>query len=113
MSGIEDALIRMARQVLDNVLGQFAKQLQLVEEMAMNPLKAIIQQIVNGIWIGEGADAFVNQVSSISIPNVGTVGMHISTMSINVQYARDVIDKADEDVNRLVESQIADTFKFY
>lgn len=113
MFGIDDALIRMARQVLDGVLGQFTNQLRVVEDMAMNPLKAIVQQVVGGVWIGDGADAFVNHVSSIAIPGVGTVGNQITTMTANIQFARDTIDKADEDVNRLIDSRITDTFKFY
>ena len=96
MSGIDDMLIRMARRVLDGVISQLTAQ-----------------QVVGGVWQGDGADAFVNEVSSISIPSVGQVGQQISTMSVNVQFARDVIDQADEQINRLVESRITDAFKFY
>jgi hypothetical protein len=113
MFGVDDMLIRVARRVLEGVLSQLAGQLRTVEDMAMNPLKAIVQQVVGGVWKGDGADAFVNEVNSIAIPSVGQVGQHVSTMSINVQFARDVIEQADEDINRLVESRITDTFKFY
>jgi hypothetical protein len=113
MFGVDDMLIRVARRVLDGVLSQFAAQMRTVEDMAMNPLKAIVQQVVGGVWTGEGADAFVNEVNSIAIPSVGQVGQQINTMNVNVQFARDVIEQADEEGNRLIESRITDTFKFY
>lgn len=110
---VEDIFISLARQVLESVQSQFMAQLRRVEEAVMNPLRSVVQLVTGGIWIGKGADAFVNEVSSIFIPNVSTICNHITTTNNNVTYARDVIDQADQEVQRLVDSRLGDTFKFY
>lgn len=109
---IEEALIRVARQVLDSVLSQLNQQLNVVMEQAMQPMQGMLEQVNNGgVWKGKGADAFATVVSSV-LPNVGQVAGHISTTSSNIQFARDIIDQADEEVDRLIQSSITGQFKF-
>lgn len=108
-----DFLLRMARMVLDNVLSRLTEQFNVVQEMAMNPMRAIVQQVVGGAWKGTGADAFVEEVNSMMIPNVGRVGDTITTMTSNLQQARDIMDRADEAVEQLVRARLTDQFRFY
>ncbi len=108
-----DFLLRLARIVLENVLSQMMQQFNTVNEQAINPLKMIIQAVVGGFWIGKGADAFVEELSSLAIPGVGEVAEHIHTMHHNVSAARDIIERADEEVERLVHSRLFDAFAFY
>ncbi len=110
---LKSVLIRMARATLQNVLSRLAQQLNTVQEQAISPMRAMVQSVVGGIWIGEGADAFVAEVSNLAIPGVTKVGEQISTMSNNLETARDVIDRADEEVARLVKSRLYDAFGFY
>lgn len=107
------ALIRLARQILENVLSQLTQQLNVVQDQALSPMRTMIQMVTDGIWRGEGANAFVDEVSSLMIPGVGRVADEITSMSNNLQYARDVIDRADEEVNSLVGSRLDDVFNFY
>lgn len=65
-------------------------------------MQAMIQQVVGGVWIGEGANAFVEEVSSLMLPGVGRVGETITTMHRNLNHAIDVMDQADQQVNSLV-----------
>jgi uncharacterized protein YukE len=109
----EAILLRMARAVLDNVLRGLTEQLNVVEERAMAQIKLSIQEVTGGIWKGQGADAFVNELSSIFIPNVTTIQEHISTTQHNLVSARDAIDRADEESARLVQSRLMDAFSFY
>lgn len=113
MFGIDDMLIRVARAVLEGVLSQLAKQLSVVEDQALAPMRAMIEAVTGGIWVGDGADAFVAEVASIMIPGVGQVSSHISTISNNLKFARDVIDRADEEINRMVSSRLLEACSFY
>lgn len=106
-------LLRMARALVEQVIAQLAQQLNIVEDSALNPMRAMIQAVTGGIWIGAGANAFVEEVSNLVIPGVTHVGEHITTMSTNTQFARDVIDRADEEVDRLVKGRLYDQFNFY
>jgi hypothetical protein len=65
------------------------------------------------VWRGEGANAFVQEVSSLMIPGVGRVAQTITGLSSNLKHAQDVIDRADEEINKIVKSKILDVFKFF
>ena len=113
MGAISDDLIRMARAVVDSVLSGLTQQLNIVEQAAMTPIKAMVQQVVNGIWIGNGANAFVNEVSSLVIPGVTQISSHITGMTSNITKAREIIDQADQATQNLVKSQLHDAFGFF
>jgi uncharacterized protein YukE len=113
MSFITDMLMRLARAVLGNILSQLTQQLNVVNEQGLDPMRAIIEQVTAGSWVGKGADAFVEEVSSLMIPGVGKVGEHISTMSQNLRSAQDTIEHADDQVGQLVEGGLSEVFKFY
>jgi uncharacterized protein YukE len=101
---IMSVLLRFARQVVQNVLGQLTQQFNVVQEQAFSPMQAMVQQVTDGVWVGKGADAFVEEVSSIMMPGVGKIGDGINVFSKNIQNAIDVMDRADEQVSGFVNS---------
>ncbi|MAT99798.1 MAG: hypothetical protein CL608_21875 [Anaerolineaceae bacterium] len=103
------ALIRFARKVVENVLSQLMQQFNVVQEQAYSPMQAMVQQVMDGVWVGKGADAFVEEVSSIMMPGVGKIGDGINVFSKNINNAIDVMDRADEQVNNMV-SSLGDLF---
>ncbi len=109
MDPITKMLIRFARRVVQGVMSQLMQQFNIVQEQALAPMRQMIQAVTGGIWIGDGANAFVEEVSSLMIPGVGKVGEHITTMHKNLQHACDVIDQADSSVNSKVNG-LADVF---
>jgi len=106
-------LLRIAKAVLNQVLSNLMKQFNVVQEQALAPMRAIIQQVVGGVWIGRGADAFVEEVSSLMIPGVGKVGNNITKLHQDLTKARDTMDRADSDVKNLVMGRLADAFNFF
>lgn len=104
------ALLRFARAVVQSVLSQLTQQLNIVQEAALAPMRAMVQAVTGGVWVGKGADAFVQEVSSMMIPGVGQVMQHIQGVQQNLQRATDIIDKADNDVNSMV-NQVSDVFE--
>lgn len=108
--GIKKALLRMARAVLENVLSQLMQQFNVVEEMALSPMRMIIEQVVGGVWVGNGANAFVEEVSSLMIPGVGQVNEQITFVHTNLGRARDILDAADQQVQTIVNG-VSDTFQ--
>lgn len=101
---IMSVLLRFARSVVQNVLGQLTQQFNVVQEQAFSPMQAMVQQVTDGVWVGKGADAFVEEVSSIMMPGVGKIGDGINVFSKNIQNAIDVMDTADEQVSGFVNS---------
>jgi hypothetical protein len=105
-------LMRLARAVLDQVLQGLSQQFNIVQEAAMAPIKAIIGEVVGGAWIGKGADAFVNELSSIAIPGVTRIGDAITAKIGNLGKARDIVDQADAQCRGIVNG-LRDKMKFY
>ena len=97
-------LLRFARQVVLNVMSQLTQQVSVIEDQAMNPMRQMIHQVTNGVWIGEGANAFVEEVSSMFIPGVGRVAETINIVNSNLNHAIDVLDQADQQVTALANS---------
>jgi hypothetical protein len=95
--------------VLQNVMNQLTQQLNVVQEQAHSPMQAMIQQVQSGVWIGRGADAFVEEVSNLFIPSVGFVSSFIGKTQQNINQAVDIMDQADNDVRGMVEN-LADMF---
>jgi uncharacterized protein YukE len=106
-------LFRFVRKVVEGVLSQLMQQLNVVQELALAPMRAIIQQVVGGVWRGEGANAFVQEVSTMMIPGVGRVADTITTLNRNLNFAQNAIDRADEEVSKIVKSKILETFQFF
>lgn len=106
---MNQALLRFARQVVASVQSQLMQQLNIVEEQAHNPMRQMIQQVIGGVWVGEGANAFVNEVSALAIPHVINVRQNIHMTNTNLQRATDIIDRADEQVTTLANS-VGDQF---
>ncbi|MCB9420419.1 MAG: WXG100 family type VII secretion target [Ardenticatenaceae bacterium] len=101
---ILSVLLRFARQVVQNVLSQLMQQFNIVQEQAYKPMQMMVQQVTNGVWVGKGADAFVEEVSSLMMPGVGKIGDGINKFSKNIQNAMDVMDRADEQVSGIINS---------
>lgn len=95
-------LLRFARQVVQNILSQLMQQFNIVQEQAYSPMQDMVQQVMDGVWIGKGADAFVDEVSSLMMPGVGKIGTGINVFSKNIQNAMDVMDRADDQVSGIV-----------
>ncbi len=110
---IANVVLRIAQAVVGNVLSQLTQQINVVQEMVRRPLDAMIQQVVGGIWIGRGADAFVQEIRSVMIPGVTGILGGLGTFSRNIKFAQDRIERADKDVSRLVKSRIFDAFGFF
>lgn len=107
------SLLRMAKSAVSSVLSGLMQQKNIVAEQATRPMEAMVQQVVGGIWIGKGADAFVQEVRSIMVPGTKTIDTNLSTYSRNIQFAVERIDRADQDVTRLVKGKLDGAFKFF
>jgi len=105
--------LRFVRNLVGAQVGQLGRLLGIVQEQGLNPIRAIVQQVVGGVWKGQGANAFVEDVSTIAIPGLGRVGEHLTLMTQKLRFAEDVIDRADEHAGRLVKDRIHARFRFY
>jgi len=103
-------LIRIARAVLKMIVQQLMQQFSILEDEVKAPMQKIIQQVTDGIWKGDGAVAFVDEVSSLMIPGVGKVGGDIDFFAKGLQKAEEVMDNADNQASQKLNA-LGDIFK--
>lgn len=97
-------LLRFARSVVQNVLSQLTQQMNVVQDQAYSPMQQMVQQVVGGVWVGRGADAFVEEINGLMMPRTNRVTENINTLNKNVMFAIDRIDQADDEVQTAVNS---------
>lgn len=102
-------LIRIARQVVQNVLSQLMQQFNVLEEMVRSPMQNMVNSLVDPVWKGDGANQFKEEVSSLFIPGVGAIGSQVKTVHGNLQRAVDVMDQADQKAQQIAQ-QVGDVF---
>jgi hypothetical protein len=98
---------------VEGIISEILEQFNNVQELAISPLKVIIEQVVGGVWVGEGADAFVKELESLAIPGIGQVGDSINQFGKNVTSSVDLIRAADEAVSGIISSVLDDAFSFF
>ncbi|MBI1294616.1 hypothetical protein GC175_06620 [bacterium] len=102
-------LLRLARQVVAGVMGQLMQQMNIVQQQAYRPMQMMVQQVVGGVWVGKGADAFVQEVQSLMMPNTDQIIQQITRTHRDIQRAVDIIDRADRQVQQRVNA-LGDVF---
>jgi len=65
------------------------QQVNIIQDAVTAPIRAIVQQVTGGIWKGDGATRFVNEMTSEVIP------MLVNIMGFNTSYAN-AIKKAQD-----------------
>jgi hypothetical protein len=106
-------LLRLAISPVQTVISKLVQQINVVDEEAINPVRAMIEAVTSGMWRGQGANAFVEELSSIMIPGLMFILTGIQTRRDNVESAVTIVERADEQVSGIVGSRLADAFNFY
>lgn len=106
---LKSLLLKFARRVVSSVMSQLMQQQNIVESMAYKPMEAMVQQVVGGVWTGKGADAFVQDVTTILMPKSTKISENINKFNQDLQTSVDVIDQADKQVNNLANG-LSDVF---
>lgn len=74
-------LFKLAFGILDGVIQQIVSQIRLVEDAVTSPLRGIVGQVMSGVWKGDGANRFVEEMNNEVIP------MLVNIMGVNQGYA--------------------------
>lgn len=97
------ALLRVAFQIVENVLRGIAQQQNITENQALSPARAMAQLVSGGsIWRGKGADAFSQEVMSLVVPQLQLSIQMLQTNQQNISKASQIMRQADQQVNQMV-----------
>ena len=97
-------LMRLARAALQQVINQINQIIQETLDSVLNPVEAIMSEIGGGdSWRGDGANAFVDEVQSVLIPDVNQL-LQSSTQGItSMNAAEQIMTDAENEVNSMID----------
>jgi uncharacterized protein YukE len=94
-------MLSFVRAAIDQVLGTLTDQINLTEEV-LEQVRGAMPGIQSA-WVGDDADAFMEEVNSRLIPEIMAAGAAIGGINIGIMKGADVIEQADEKARGMVQ----------
>ena len=89
-------IIKLMYSAVSGVMGMIKKLLNQITQEVTSPVRAMVQQVTGGIWKGDGAVRFVNEMNSMIIPALlAVVGINTSFIGA-LQKSTDIFRNADK-----------------
>jgi hypothetical protein len=86
---------------VQDVISQVVQQSNMVDEVA-GGIRNGMQPIMGGAWVGEGANAFIDEVNTRLIPQIMQLVASIAGFGGSITSALDIISQADNEVGGIV-----------
>jgi phage-related protein len=70
-------IFKLFSGVVEGIINQIMQQVNVIQDAVTAPLRAMVSEVMGGIWKGNGADRFVEEMTSEVIPslvNIAGVG---------------------------------------
>jgi len=96
-------LLQLARRVVETVINQVTQQVNIVGDQVNDPIEGYLNQIMSGVWVGDDADAFVNEVRSRVLPEIAEILQVVGNINLNINSAAEIVEQADQQVEALVD----------
>jgi phage-related protein len=61
------------QDAIGGIISQILSQFNFIQDLITTPLKAIVNQVVQGVWKGNGANKFVSEMTDQVIPMIGSI----------------------------------------
>jgi hypothetical protein len=88
--------LRIARRTVEDVRSRIEAQLRILEEQVHTPMQQMVTATQGGsTWIGKGADAFTQEVSSLYVPGAGRIQDSLRVSMNSLIRAVATVDAAD------------------
>ncbi len=88
-------MFKFVEDLIGNAISQILKQVNVVQDAVTAPLRGLVNQVMGGIWKGNGANRFVQEMISEVIP------MLVNIMGFGTSYAN-AIDRARNRMNQAI-----------
>lgn len=107
MGIISRILLKFARSVVEDIMRQIVEQIQRIDDEVRSRLQSYLQEVLGGIWTGQGADAFVGTIQDEAMPIINQLLASITGMNGNIQNAATIIEEADASVRSTVSNLVS------
>ena len=103
-------VLKVVTPAIDSIVGVLGKQQGTIEDMVQAPIQAIIGEVTDGVWTGDGADAFTEECNSIFLPDAASIIDEIGAGMGSITAAVDTIQQADQKAASLVTDDLSELF---
>jgi hypothetical protein len=102
IGGAVGNVLKCVTGVVDEVVGQLGQQQGMIDELVQSPIKSMMDQVADGMWVGPGADAFVGECQGTFIPNSQQITEGIGGLMGGITAAVDLVEEADKKAATMV-----------
>lgn len=102
-------LLSFVSSSVSEVIGTLTQEQNLLEELVHAPIQKVIEEISGGVWTGDGATAFVDELNSQFLPTSLNTSETIGGMVTSITNAAEIIEQADAAASAVVDG-LVDTF---
>ncbi|PKO08680.1 MAG: hypothetical protein CVU40_14585 [Chloroflexi bacterium HGW-Chloroflexi-2] len=89
-------ILKLVYSAVDGVMSQIKKLLNQITSEITSPLRGMVQQVVGGVWKGDGATRFVQEMQTLVIPALlSLVGINTSFVNA-LQKSTEIFRNADK-----------------
>ncbi len=96
-------LMKIAKSVVNEVMGQLTQQMNIISDLVRAPMQGMINEVTGGVWVGQGADAFVNELTNLFIPGSEQLHGSVDLIGKSINRALDIMDDADKKAKGIVD----------
>lgn len=102
-------ILRFARSIVNSSISQITRQISIIEDSVLSPMRGMVNAVVGGIWVGDGADRFVEEMTNEVIPMlVGITGLN-SSYANGIKQSMDIMEQAEKQASAAAQ-QLHDVF---
>ena len=73
-------IFKFVRGLVNNIMNQVTQQVNMIQDAVTSPLRGLVNQVMGGMWRGDGANRFVAEMTGEVIP------MLVNIMGINTNF---------------------------
>ena len=89
---------------VEGVINVLVRQQNALQQQVQRTIQSIIAQVVGGVWVGAGADAFVNELRTEFLPLSASLDGSIGAMVQSVRSAQEIVEQADNAATQVVDA---------
>ncbi len=102
-------MFKFVEHLVSNATSQILKQVNVIQDSVTAPLRSLVNEVTGGMWKGEGANRFVQEMTSEVIP------MLVSIMGFNTSFANSItkaMNRTNQAINQATSKAqtLLDTF---
>lgn len=88
-------IFKFMRGMVSGIINQIMQQVNVIQDAVTSPLRSMVSQVMSGIWKGNGANRFANEMLTEVIPALVNIAGVNQNFGGAIQKAMDRMEQAE------------------